>query len=170
MKLHFGNSGTSAAVFQVRAGDGKSGPWTYTVAPKDALADEWTFGEQTAYDLSVYGPNGYFRAFKGTAARAGSGANLRVTSVYHSEPGITLEIHNRADAAARVRIADEYGGQTSHHHLEPSGRLVWHWSLEASFGWYDFIVTVESDSTFLQRVAGHVETGRDSVSDPALGR
>jgi len=41
--------------------------------------------------------------------------------------------------------------------------------LRNSFGWYDLTVTVNSDSNALWRIAGHVETGRDSVSDPALG-
>jgi hypothetical protein len=36
-------------------------------------------------------------------------------------------------------------------------------------GWYDLIVTVAGDSTFKYRLAGHVETGKDSFSDPALG-
>jgi phospholipase C len=30
-------------------------------------------------------------------------------------------------------------------------------------------VTVDVDPTFGYRLAGHVETGRDSFSDPALG-
>ena len=36
-------------------------------------------------------------------------------------------------------------------------------------GWYDLIVTVAGDPTFKYRLAGHVETGQDSFSDPALG-
>jgi phospholipase C len=53
--------------------------------------------------------------------------------------------------------------------LRPQERLTRHWDLDASFGWYDFTLEVEGDASFLQRLAGHVETGRDSVSDPALG-
>jgi len=37
------------------------------------------------------------------------------------------------------------------------------------FGWYDLTLTVGADPTFRQQLAGHVETGRDSASDPALG-
>jgi len=36
-------------------------------------------------------------------------------------------------------------------------------------GWYDLIVTVAEDSAFHYRLAGHVETGKDSFTDPALG-
>ena len=42
-------------------------------------------------------------------------------------------------------------------------------TLNALHGWYDLIVTVGEDPTFNYRLAGHVETGRDSFSDPALG-
>jgi phospholipase C len=41
--------------------------------------------------------------------------------------------------------------------------------LQQYFGWYDLVVSVSQDSTFEHRLAGHVETGRDSFSDPALG-
>jgi hypothetical protein len=41
--------------------------------------------------------------------------------------------------------------------------------LDQFHGWYDLIVTVTADSTFKYRLVGHVETGKDSFSDPALG-
>jgi phospholipase C len=31
------------------------------------------------------------------------------------------------------------------------------------------IVTTESDASFARQLAGHVETGRPSVTDPAIG-
>ncbi len=172
VKIYFGNTGKSAAVFQVRSGD-QTGPWTYTVGSQAYLSETWTFGGDgpDAYDLSVYGPNGFLRTFKGTVA-AGDGANLTVTNAYQvfaEAPGITLDIHNRGASASKVRIRDAYAGRTLAHTLEPGRSLTWNWSLEASFGWYDLTIEVESDSTFERRLAGHVETGTDSVSDPALG-
>jgi phospholipase C len=43
------------------------------------------------------------------------------------------------------------------------------WPLSASVGWYDLTITVDTDAGFQQRIAGHVETGEDSVSDPVIG-
>ena len=43
------------------------------------------------------------------------------------------------------------------------------WPLDRSHGWYDFRITTPSDSSFQHRLAGHLETGRDSMSDPAIG-
>jgi phospholipase C len=36
-------------------------------------------------------------------------------------------------------------------------------------GWYDLTLTV-AGSSFLRQVAGHLDDGRPSTSDPALGR
>jgi len=41
--------------------------------------------------------------------------------------------------------------------------------LRSSFGWYDVSVEVNTDPNFLRRLAGHVENGRASTSDPAFG-
>jgi phospholipase C len=170
VKLHFRNSGRSAAVFQVRAGSGSAGPWTYTVGSADHLFDTWTFGgaNPSDYDLSVYGPNGFFRSFKGSVDGHGR-ANLAITASYDEEPGITLDIVNCGSSAAKVRISDAYTKRTTTHSVDAGGTLTWHWSLEGSFGWYDLTIEVDSDSSFRQQIAGHVETGCSSMSDPALG-
>ena len=44
------------------------------------------------------------------------------------------------------------------------------WDLRGSDHWYDLTVSLENDPTFIQRLAGHVETGRPSRTDPAIGR
>ena len=36
--------------------------------------------------------------------------------------------------------------------------------------WYDFSVTVSGQPDYVRRFAGRVETGKHTVSDPALGR
>ncbi|MGT2434369.1 phospholipase domain-containing protein [Cupriavidus basilensis] len=42
------------------------------------------------------------------------------------------------------------------------------WTLRSQHAWYDLTVTASSDAGFARRLAGHVETGRVSASDPAL--
>jgi phospholipase C len=52
----------------------------------------------------------------------------------------------------------------------PAGRdRVRRVELERSAHWYDFTVLVRGLPGFRRRFAGRVETGRDSLSDPALG-
>jgi phospholipase C len=169
--IHFGNSGKAAAVFHVRsAGDGR-GPWTYTVGPQAEVSDDWAIpaNGQTEYDLSVYGPNGFLRTFKGNYL-GGNTANLDSNVVYDVERGgVTLEIRNRGATTRKVRIVEIYGKDTITHSLRPGENLSRLWRLEDSFGWYDFSVECESDTGFRQRLAGHLETGKDSMSDPAIG-
>jgi phospholipase C len=42
------------------------------------------------------------------------------------------------------------------------------WDVSASGHWYDLLVTDDQDPTWLRRFSGHIETGRPSISDPAL--
>ncbi|MEP6466727.1 MAG: hypothetical protein ABJB05_10500, partial [Parafilimonas sp.] len=37
-----------------------------------------------------------------------------------------------------------------------------------SLCWYDFSVVVEGNNVFEKRYAGHIETGKESKSDPAM--
>ena len=41
--------------------------------------------------------------------------------------------------------------------------------LGKSFGWYDVSIGVQGAATFEKRYAGHVETGKASFTDPAMG-
>jgi phospholipase C len=164
--IRFENTGEAGAFFQVRSGDGLTGPWAYTVGPHDEASDTYTPGNGS-YDFSVYGPNGFLRALKGSFSAAA--ANLHIKAIYEKEaPGITLEIRNVGSEKARVSVQSFYNGHTITHKLEPGESRTEFWHLRDSFGWYDLTVTVDSDPGFLRRFAGHIETGRDSVSDPAI--
>ena len=158
-------------MLQVRPGGDQSaiGPWTYTVGSHAHLSDTWAIRGNglSSYDLSVYGPNGFFRSFKGRVER--DQANLFVKTDCDSDRGITLEIENRGSEKAKVVVSDAYTRRKVSQHVEPGRALVWHWSLEDSYGWYDLVLGVEGDSSFEQRLAGHVENGKDGMSDPAIG-
>jgi len=68
-----------------------------------------------------------------------------------------------------VQITDFYTKQTITRTLRPGEGMTEHWQLQEFFGWYDLTVEVNSDSSFERRFAGHVENGKDSVTDPAIG-
>jgi phospholipase C len=42
--------------------------------------------------------------------------------------------------------------------------------LAHSYNWYDFSVRVKDAASFEKRYAGRVETGKESLSDPLMGR
>ena len=43
------------------------------------------------------------------------------------------------------------------------------WPLAPDQRWYDLTLTSSSDPRFLRRLAGHLDNGQPSASDPALG-
>lgn len=165
--LQFYNTGTAAAVFQVRSGNPSDLVRTYTVEPGKQLADTWNVG--SSYSLSVYGPNGFVRYFNGSIGA--SAAALDVSSKYdtYDSGSIAWSISNVASTQAQVTVLDAYTGNSVTQLLHPRQTFEGKLSLQQFYGWYDLIVTVTGDTTFNYRLAGHVETGRDSFTDPALG-
>jgi phospholipase C len=166
--IHFGNTGRAAAVFQVRSGNG-DGPWTYTVGAQTGLSETWELKGKPGYDLSVYGPNGFFRSWKGSLTGHHK-ADLSVATLYECERDtLTLEIRNRGARTVTVKIHDRYGAPAVSRTLQADEGWTHGWPLARSFGWYDLTLTVDGDPGFRQQIAGHLETGRDSMTDPAIG-
>ena len=170
-RIAFGNTGTAAAVFQVHSGRAGELPRSYTVEPGKRLSGSWAVAAQgdKRYDLGVRGPNGFFRTFKGRVDGAGH-AELDLHAEYgaHQE-GIALRIHNLGDTAVDVKVLDRYTGNATALPLAAGQVETLRWDLSAMFGWYDLLVSVAQDPHYSAELAGHVETGRPSASDPALG-
>jgi phospholipase C len=166
--LKFFNTGRKTAVFHVRSGNPVDPVRYYTVEPGKDLSGTWTVA--SSYNLSVYGPNGFVRYFNGSI---GSGAAvLNVRPSYHGEDdrgSIKWSITNVAAKPAQVSVLDAYTGNLRTQRLRPDETFEEELSLHQFYGWYDLIVTVDGDPTFEYRLAGHVETGKDSFSDPAMG-
>jgi phospholipase C len=165
--LTFVNTGGAAVVFQVRSGNPADLVRTYTVESGKQLAATWKV--TSSYALSVYGPNGFVRYFTGSI---GSGAAaLDVSSTYNTggTGSIAWSVTNVATSPVVVNVLDAYTGDFVEQILQAGESFENELSLKQFYGWYDLIVTAAEDSTFNYRLAGHVETGRDSFSDPALG-
>jgi phospholipase C len=166
--LEFHNTGSVGAAFQVRSGNAADTVRMYTVEPGKKLTGTWSV-VASYYDLSVYGPNGFARYFKGSIG-AGAAA-LEVNSSYGEEDGssIRLDITNIGTSKATVILLNAYTGDRDTRLLQPGETLEDNTALDRFHGWYDLIVKVMEDPTFECRFAGHVETSEDSFSDPALG-
>jgi phospholipase C len=130
--------------------------------------------DQSAYDLSVYGPNGFLRTFRGSVSPKAK-ANLDIEARYDvnaydkDDIDLVLAITNRGPVRCRVSVTNAYDRDAVERELHPGQSFDERFSLRASFGWYDLAVAVDTDRNFLRRLAGHVENGRDSASDPAIG-
>ena len=170
LAIEFRNSGRAAAVFHVRSNQPENGPWSYTVEAGASLQDNWSFasGDVTDYELSVYGPNGFLRRWK--LNRAACPADLIVKPRYQpNSDELKLHFHNRGPSPIAIRVADAYGGETVSLTVAAGGRTIPHRSLARTFGWYDLTITVAGAPGFEHQLAGHLETGRNSHTDPALG-
>jgi len=90
-------------------------------------------------------------------------------SYNHRKAGIATRIYNPNTMALTIRIhSNAYGYDTpASFKLAPGKSKIVKWSLAKSGNWYDF--TVQSDNGFLHRFAGRVETGKNGISDPAMG-
>ena len=94
----------------------------------------------------------------------------RDQSIDEERNGIKLSIPNQGSHTVRVSVYDKYTAGASRTPSSPGESVSKHWSLARACGWYDLFLTVDEDSRFKRHFAGHVETGKDSISDPAMGK
>ncbi|MES2427549.1 MAG: phospholipase domain-containing protein, partial [Bacteroidota bacterium] len=151
--------------------------WTYAVKPGDSLSDAWPINEfeDGHYHLRLYGPNGFYREFKGG----------------HTEPEIETELNhqrnrlNKKLLTGNIELAINNGSKKTHtitltdnayktgiqkKVVLGTGKSTFAVDLTKSLGWYDFTIRVEGVSGFEKRFAGRVETGKPGYTDPYMGR
>ena len=166
--LTFANTGTQGAHFWVYTGDPAAMPRRYTVEAGKQLTDTWALDASGNYLVSVWGPNGYFRRFAGSAA-ADAGAKPEITPCYDVANGdVYVTIANAGASALTVTATDvAYGGAPRTLTISAGQRVEAHWDLSCSSRWYDLQFAVAGNAGWVRRIAGHVETGKASITDPA---
>lgn len=173
--LLFSNTGTQAAVFHVYDRYKLDRlPRRFVVEPGKALSDSWNAFQDNLgmYDLWVLGPNGFHRHFKGDTNRIGDGhATPEIRVCYDiANDEVYVDLMNGGTKAGNFTVipkAYRKDGPWSAA-VEPKGKQSMNWALQDSGCWYDFEVTCDSDTAFYRRFAGRMETGKHSLSDPAL--
>jgi phospholipase C len=168
--LEFANAGQKAAVFHVRSNNILLPPRSYTLSAQSRLSDVWGFAVigLDAYDLSIHGPNGFFRACKGGLV-ADASANVQSAIAYNVSNGaVTLTAVNKGTADCELSVLDVYTSETVTKKLAAGAKFEQVYSLSKHFGWYDFVLKVVEDGSFRQQLAGHLETGKDSTTDPRI--
>ena len=164
--LTFGGGHAAGACFHVTSANRTDGPWTYTTEAGRTIAGSWdTAGTQGAYDLTVHGPNGFLRAFQGSVHNAG----VEVTARHEAATGrVVLTLANSGRDAVRLTVRDGYDGGHRTVVVRAGRHETYTSDCGRSGNWYDLTVVSDHDPAFGRRFAGHVETGRTGVSDPAI--
>lgn len=164
LTLNLLNTGEQGAVFHVydqRHLD--QIPRRYTVEAGKAVSDDWQTADE--YHLWLLGPNGFHRELRGTLQRP----QPEVRLVPH-DGSLELALNNPGDQAVTLTIARCPYTQNGPWRIElpPGENHRQAFDTLSSGGWYDLVL--ESAHGWQRRLAGRLETGRDSVSDPLMGK
>jgi phospholipase C len=174
VQLSFVNSGTQAAVFHVYDRLNLTAiPRRYTVESGKQLVDTWAPAASGSYDLWVIAPNGFHRHYTGNAKRVAAAAQPNpdiVVGYDRAGQQLTLTLLNNGPVAASFTLsANAYAGTApSTIAVAAHAKTVVTVPIAASGYWYDFSVKVAGQSDYSRRFAGRMETGADSISDPAM--
>ena len=144
-------------------------PRRYTIEAGKLLSDVWvpTTTDDGTYDLWLLGPNGFHRALRGNLKapqpevrlqRDGKSHNLVMTITNTSLQAMTVQI-DRCPYTFEKPHEFQLGAGATH-----KQRI----STRVSGGWYDITVRADQGS-WERRLAGRLETGRHSISDPLMG-
>lgn len=150
----------------------------YAVEAGNILSDTWPVEafEGGVYHLRTYGPNGFYRGFKGDV----SDPDLDISCEYERSSGnhskltgnVVLKVANRGKQQVLI-IKDQYNKTVVKKAVPPTGSgrkpftLVV--NLDKHYGWYDLIVEIEGRDDFERHYAGRVETGKPGFTDPLMG-
>lgn len=148
------NTGRQGAVFHVYMDGDIQHSWTYTVGAHTGLQANLPLS-QTGFTL--YGTNGFYRYFKPGADGI---------DIYAVADRGNLKIYiETADTPKNIDFIDlAYGTQKRSLFVKANAAQEEVFDLSKSYHWYDLQITTENA---VWRFAGHIETGSESMTDPA---
>lgn len=152
-------SAERAAVFHVYdIADLDAGPARYTVGA--GQESPHPVPPSAATNLFILGPNGFHRRLTGRS-------DVFSASLHLGPDGPRLGLENLGRDALALTISDQaYGARPQALRLEPEERREVPLDLSGSHGWYDLRCEAKGQ---VWRLAGHLENGLASFSDPAGG-
>ena len=168
LKLSFRNDGSVGVWLSAHADEARLGPWSYTVEAGKALSTIIPAPVTNRYGVTLLGPNGFLRAYRGSADQGG-GAEVD-SRMEPARRRIVLILRNSSTATSVFTVApNAYSAVEPRVHTLAAGEsLEDAWDLHRSGNWYDLIVTRREEPGYLRRLAGHMEDGAASISDPAF--
>ncbi|MBE7190771.1 alkaline phosphatase family protein, partial [Jatrophihabitans endophyticus] len=164
LSVEIANRGRLGAALQARPAGATGVPSTYTVGAGKHLTA--TFPAAGSYDVSLHGPDGFFRRYAGST----TGAPVEVTMRESGSGRGQLVVHNAGSTRARVTVRDAHTGRQREHDVAAHGERSVVVDGGHTGGWYDLAVTVEGDTAFARHLAGRLASREHGTTDPLLGR
>ncbi|MDR5783045.1 phospholipase C, phosphocholine-specific [Caballeronia sp. LZ065] len=175
VNLSFTNTGSAGVSLQLRRCliGGSDAPRHYTIAQDSTqraqVKDASPFNSDNAYDLAVYGPNGYLHELRGNGLSA-TAAEVRIA--YDVNNGnIRITIDNTSGMQAGVFMLSDTAYRKNPDAKVSVGAganqdIVWY----GDIGWYDVSIRLVSDVAYFRRFAGCVQPlSTVPMTDSAIG-
>ncbi|MBB3237954.1 alkaline phosphatase family protein [Phyllobacterium endophyticum] len=188
LRLSFSNRGSSGValnVYSYNRFELGRGAWFYALAKagKDGvpvtLFDDYDLGAQNLkrdgnYKLAVHGPNGFLSEFQGDARDYTHNLIAEIVNMTSLDDGkhVRFDLVWPENAEGKLVMTNAY---TKHNvTLDKGAKSI---TITTKDGWYDVSFVdntseniLEPVSTgYLRRFAGHIENGKISKTDPAIG-
>ncbi|GAA0877240.1 phospholipase C, phosphocholine-specific [Algoriphagus jejuensis] len=147
--------------------------WAFAVKAGDELTFDWPLDEfeNRLVHLQVYGPNGFFREFMGDSNTA-----FEVSchaKVQNQGPSMMLDIlvKNKSSKSLSLTAKDDIYQKLEESFVVAAGAEERLTIDTGKFkGWYQFSIEEATGANLKYTLAGRIETGKESISDPQMGR
>ncbi|WP_339866342.1 phospholipase C, phosphocholine-specific [uncultured Algoriphagus sp.] len=146
--------------------------WAFAVKSGDSISYEWPVEEfeNGLVHLKVYGPNGFYREFKGKNSTVEVSARPLLKNKKVSEE-IEFKIKNTSAASLTLLAKDGIYLKLNKEIKLKAGEMT-NLKLDTKKhkGWYQIALSAKEDPKLDITYAGRLETGKDSISDPQMGK
>ncbi len=143
--------------------------WAFATSAGNTVTYDWSLKDfkQDAYHLALYGPNGYYREYRGDKTSSmvqiqqsyAVDADELILSITNNSPqSITFELHNHYENNKNKPVK-----------LAPSKSQIVRIKTEKTSRWYDVEINATHPSMrYSRRYAGRIENGKASITDPLM--
>lgn len=148
--------------------------WNFAIKAGDHLAYQWDLAkfDGDGYAFELHGPNGFYRKFAGK--KKGIGLLASVSTEFRpltkAPTGrLLLTLKNLDTKPIRVVVKSlNYQDFSIEKELMASQDFVWPLDISGHGNWYDLMIYDVSVSDFRVQLAGRLETGVETTTDPLL--
>jgi phospholipase C len=175
-KLTFQNKGSIGValnVYSYHAKDKDRGAWFYALtkavkadAPVEVVDAYDLMLRGGTYEFAVHGPNGYLSELKGDANNANQKLIADIVEVKSDSDAakVRFDFGKWPGANGGLTMINAYTGESVS--IAAGTNSV---TSATKDGWYDVAFIDKAGQGYLRRYAGHLENGKISKSDPAIG-